>query len=68
MQKDELYFCLSVEHRARAEYAPRNPKLTEEHVFNLFPIKIAQEAKEKTYDFIAKAAVRCQVLMNAVQC
>ncbi|MGD9031196.1 MAG: hypothetical protein PVH02_00950 [Desulfobacteraceae bacterium] len=41
--------------------------MTEERAFNLLAIRIAQEAAEKTYDFIAKAAVWCQVLMNAVQ-
>ena len=68
MQKYEMHFCLSLELRALAEYVARNLKLTEEHFFNLFPIKIAQEANEKTHDFIAKAVVWCQVLMNAVQC
>jgi hypothetical protein len=67
VQKYELHFCCSLEHRALAEYAARNLELTEEHAFNLFPINIAQEANEKTYDFIAKAAVWRQVLMNAVQ-
>jgi hypothetical protein len=67
VQKYELHFCRSLAHRALAEYAAGNLEMTEERAFNLLAIRIAQEAAEKTYDFIAKAAVWCQVLMNAVQ-